>query len=116
MPYHTVELPSKLRFGYYLSGTAVSFCGTLFLMSASSLRAPQGPCRCSTCNRHPVRWFVPEMAFAPLMGRVNVQADSPVHLARRARLVSSDRSVRPVRQGVLHAMMESRARDVAWCQ
>ncbi|KAG2351580.1 hypothetical protein BDR07DRAFT_1434475 [Suillus spraguei] len=116
MPYHTVELPSKLRFGYYLSGTAMSFCGTLFLMSASSLQAPQGPCRCSTCIRHPVCQLVLEMAFAPLLGRVNVQADSPVHLVRRAHLVSSDRSVRPVRQGVLHVMMESWAWDVAWCQ
>lgn len=56
------------------------------------------------------------MAFAPLLEHVNVQVDSLVHLASHVRLVSLDRSARPVRQGVLHVMMESQERGVAWCQ
>jgi hypothetical protein len=101
---------------YQPEATAVSSCGTLFLMSASSLRPLQGPCHCSTCNHHPVRRHAPGMAFALLLGHVNVQADSLVHPVRRARLVSSDQHARHVRQGVLHVMMESRVQDVAWCQ
>ncbi|KAG2104308.1 growth factor receptor domain-containing protein [Suillus cothurnatus] len=57
------------------------------------------PICCSTYNHHPVRRLVPGMAFAPLLGRVNVKVDSLVHLASRAHLVSSDRSARPARQG-----------------
>ncbi|KAG2354107.1 amidase signature domain-containing protein [Suillus spraguei] len=36
MPYHAVELPSKLRFGYYLSGTMIWHVGIITCMQTSS--------------------------------------------------------------------------------
>lgn len=108
--------PFQGMFGqqYQREAIAALFCGTLSRMLASSLRVHQDPYRCSICNHHLVRHLALGMAFARLLGRVSVLADSLVHLASRARLVSLDRRARHVLQGVPLVMTDYRARDVAW--
>lgn len=83
-------------------------------MLASSLRVHQDPFRYSTCNHHLVRHLAPGMAFAQLLGRVNVLRVSPGHLASRARRGFLDRSAKHVLQGVPLVTAEFRAQGVVW--